>query len=108
MPSGLRLVLVITGKGRPGDARGARAAPARHPAPQPAALAGGAAAGRRQVLQVAPAHQRHGGGGAYYVYLRRSVDPDRLTAAGAGRELAGMSTHDAEIDARNENDPRSG
>jgi DNA-nicking Smr family endonuclease len=68
--SGLRLVLVITGKGRPGEAD----APAphrqgilRHHVPH--WLAAPPLVGR--VLQVAPAHQRHGGGGAYYVYLRR-------------------------------------
>ena len=42
---GLRLVLVITGKGRPDERRDA-AAPPRHPPPQPAALAGRAAAPR--------------------------------------------------------------
>ena len=65
---GRRLVLVITGKGR---SRGGSAPM------QPGAL-------RQQVpdwlrlpplgeavLQVAPAHRRHGGEGAYYVYLRR-------------------------------------
>jgi DNA-nicking Smr family endonuclease len=68
---GLRLLLVITGKGRPGDP--GTVIPERHGilrhslahwlnAPP---LAG-------KVLQVAPAHQRHGGGGAFYVYLRRS------------------------------------
>ncbi len=67
---GKRLVLVITGKGRPGQDDG--------PIPQrPGAL-------KRQVplwlhqaplaphvLQVTEAHIRHGGAGAYYVYLRR-------------------------------------
>jgi DNA-nicking Smr family endonuclease len=67
---GLRLVLVITGKGRSrGDAG---------PIPQPVGAL------RHQVpawlnlpplgpavLQVTQAHQRHGGSGAYYVYLRR-------------------------------------
>ncbi|MFC7702646.1 Smr/MutS family protein [Plastorhodobacter daqingensis] len=65
-----RLVLVITGKGRPGQDDG--------PIPQhPGVL-------KRQVpqwlaapplgpvvLQLAQAHLRHGGAGAYYVYLRR-------------------------------------
>jgi DNA-nicking Smr family endonuclease len=68
---GLRLVLVITGKGR-GGADG----PAYHE--RPGAL-------RRQVphwlaqapvapvvLQLAEAHPRHGGAGAFYVYLRRA------------------------------------
>ena len=65
----LRLVLVITGKGRPDEAA---LAPRRHgilrhsvphwlAAPPLAAL----------ILQVATAHQRHGGAGALYVYLRR-------------------------------------
>ncbi|WP_366935286.1 Smr/MutS family protein [Amaricoccus sp.] len=67
--SGLRLVLVITGKGREGDPltphrRGAL----RHAVPH--WLAAPPLAGR--VLQVAPAHFRHGGGGAYYIYLRRN------------------------------------
>lgn len=67
--SGLRLVLVITGKGREGDVlvphrRGAL----RHAVPH--WLAAPPLGGR--VLQVAPAHFRHGGGGAYYVYLRRA------------------------------------
>lgn len=69
--SGKRLVLVITGKGRSGRDDGG-------PIPShPGAL-------RRQVpdwlarpplgalvLQVTPANIRHGGDGAYYVYLRR-------------------------------------
>ena len=64
---GLRLVLVITGKGRPGSDE--------NPYPsRPGAL-------RRQVphwlqsapavLQVSAASRRHGGEGALYVYLRR-------------------------------------
>ncbi len=65
---GLRLVLVITGKGRSGDG----------PIPERRGIL------RRQVphwlelpplsqavLQVVEAHQRHGGSGAFYVYLRR-------------------------------------
>lgn len=68
---GLRLVLVVTGKGRDRDEGGPIPAPRgilRHQVPQ----------WLRQpplgptVLQVTEAHQRHGGGGAYYVYLRRS------------------------------------
>ena len=68
--AGRRLVLVITGKGRDRDEGGP--IPAR-----PGIL-------RRQlplwvshpplsalVLDVRPAHRRHGGSGAYYVYLRR-------------------------------------
>lgn len=68
---GRRLVLVITGKGRPGLDQG--------PIPQrfgilkqqvPAWLRLPPLGGL--VLQVAEAHARHGGSGAYYVYLRRS------------------------------------
>lgn len=68
---GLRLVLVITGKGRGGDdagpipeRRGLLREQVPHWLAQPP-LSGA-------VLQVVPAHQRHGGGGAYYVYLRRA------------------------------------
>lgn len=67
---GLRLVLVITGKGRVSDDRGpipVRRGLLRHQVPDwlsrpPLAQA---------VLQIAPAHVRHGGEGAYYVYLSR-------------------------------------
>ncbi len=65
----LRLVLVITGKGRADDAQ---AGPRRHGILRhsvPHWLAGPPLAAR--ILQVAPAHQRHGGAGALYVYLRR-------------------------------------
>lgn len=71
---GLRLVLVITGKGRRGDEAG--------PVPQRQGVL------RQQVpvwlsrpplgpvvQQVAEAHQKHGGGGACYVYLRRPGRP---------------------------------
>lgn len=67
---GDRLVLVITGKGRRGGDEGPipqRAGALRHEVPQWLArppLSGA-------VLQVAPAHPRHGGSGALYVYLRR-------------------------------------
>lgn len=68
---GLRLVLVITGKGsRPVADHG--------PIPQrPGALRHQVPHWLRQVplgpvvLQVAEAHLRHGGSGAYYVYLRK-------------------------------------
>ena len=65
----LRLVLVITGKGRPDDAaiRPRRHGILRHSLPH--WLAAPPLVGR--ILQVAPAHQRHGGAGAFYVYLRR-------------------------------------
>lgn len=67
---GKRLVLVITGKGRHADDGGpipTRHGVLRHAVPDwlsrpPLSQA---------VLQITPAHQRHGGGGAYYVYLRR-------------------------------------
>ncbi len=67
---GLRLVLVITGKGRTGDAEAHaphRQGVLRHSLPH--WLAAPPLVGR--VMQIVPAHQRHGGGGAYYVYLRR-------------------------------------
>jgi len=69
--AGRRLVLVITGKGRPRE--------------NDASMSVGAGLLRRQVphwltlpplgplvLQIAPAHISHGGGGALYVYLRRA------------------------------------
>jgi len=65
-----RLVLVITGKGRVRDdfdAIPARMGVLRHQVPQWLALP----PLRNAVLQVTPAHVRHGGDGAYYVYLRR-------------------------------------
>jgi DNA-nicking Smr family endonuclease len=68
---GLRLLLVITGKGRPGDP--GTVIPERHGILRhslPHWLNAPPLAGK--VLQTAPAHQRHGGGGAFYVYLRRS------------------------------------
>ena len=68
---GLRLVLVITGKGRVRDDDGpipTRPGALRHHVPR--WLHG--AVLRSAVLQVTPAHRRHGGEGAYYVYLRRS------------------------------------
>jgi DNA-nicking Smr family endonuclease len=69
---GLRLLLVITGKGRGGDREdhGPDPDPSRRPETAGSRLADGAAAGPL-VLEIREAHQRHGGGGAYYVYLRR-------------------------------------
>ena len=65
---GHRLVLVITGKGRAGDgAPFAERGVLRRQVP--IWLQSGATAGL--VLQILPAHARHGGEGAYYVYLRR-------------------------------------
>lgn len=69
--AGRRLVLVITGKGKPGGDNGpipTRQGVLRHHVPgwlevPPLSQA---------VLQVTQAHQSHGGGGAYYVYLRRA------------------------------------
>jgi DNA-nicking Smr family endonuclease len=68
---GRRLVLVITGKGRAGSDDG--------PIPQrPGALKHQVPLWLHQaplgplVLQVTEAHIRHGGAGAYYVYLRRA------------------------------------
>ncbi len=68
--SGKRLVLVITGKGRKPRDEGpipVRHGILRHQVPQwlsqpPLSQA---------VLQITQSHQRHGGEGAYYVYLRR-------------------------------------
>ena len=67
---GKRLVLVITGKGKSRDEGGpipTRLGVLRHQVP---AWLSAPPLGPL-VLQVTPAHQRHGGGGAYYVYLRR-------------------------------------
>lgn len=68
---GKRLVLVITGKGRNTDNGGpipTRHGVLRHAVPQWL----GAAPLSGLVLQITQAHVRHGGGGAYYVYLRRN------------------------------------
>ncbi|MCR9125015.1 MAG: Smr/MutS family protein [Rhodobacteraceae bacterium] len=69
--SGKRLVLVITGKGRDRPQDGPIPVPRgilKHQVPMwlrspPLAQA---------VLQISEAHVSHGGGGAYYVYLRRA------------------------------------
>ncbi|MBD3763979.1 MAG: Smr/MutS family protein [Rhodobacterales bacterium] len=69
---GLRLVLVITGKGKPRDDDGPiprRTGALRHQVPdwlRRPPLAGA-------VQQVAEAHLRHGGAGALYVWLRRGA-----------------------------------
>jgi len=68
--SGKRLVLVITGKGKMRDDGGpipVRHGVLRHQVPQWLQMAPLSSA----VLQVSQAHISHGGGGAYYVYLRR-------------------------------------
>lgn len=67
---GRRLVLVITGKGKDRDDGGPIPIPygvLRHQVPQWLALPPLSQA----ILQVTPAHLKHGGHGAYYVYLRR-------------------------------------
>lgn len=67
---GMRLVLVITGKGRRSDDTGPiprRQGVLRHQVPQWLHLPPLGSV----VLQVAVAHLKHGGEGAYYVYLRR-------------------------------------
>lgn len=67
---GQRLVLVITGKGKQGDAYAplpVRPGALRHNVPHWLHMPPLSGA----VLQVTPAHRRHGGDGAYYVYLRR-------------------------------------
>lgn len=66
--SGQRLVLVITGKGK--GEHGplpTRAGALRHEVPHWLEMP----PLNRIVLQVVPAHLRHGGAGAYYVYLSR-------------------------------------
>mgnify|MGYP005694519765 CR=1 FL=1 len=68
--NGCRLVLVITGKGKPGqgeDIIPRRSGVLRHKVPQWLRLAPVSSA----ILEVTPAHVKHGGGGAFYVYLRR-------------------------------------
>jgi DNA-nicking Smr family endonuclease len=65
-----RLVLVITGKGKRADDDGpipVRQGVLRHNVPHWLDLPPLSDA----VIQVSAAHARHGGGGAYYVYLRR-------------------------------------
>lgn len=67
---GLRLVLVITGKGKTKEDDGPipiRRGVLKHNVPQWLAMPPLNAA----VLQVTPAHISHGGSGAYYVYLKR-------------------------------------
>tara|TARA_R110002110_G_scaffold106774_7_gene267508 strand:- start:5317 stop:5910 length:594 start_codon:yes stop_codon:yes gene_type:complete len=68
--AGKRLILVITGKGKQRDEGGpipTRHGVLRHQVPQWLSMAPLSSA----VLQVSQAHVSHGGGGAYYVYLRR-------------------------------------
>lgn len=70
--AGKRLLLVITGKGSDGDGILRRMLPRWINAGPHAA----------RVLRIEAAHARHGGGGAWYVYLRR--DRSRDGAAGDG------------------------
>mgnify|MGYP005839529849 CR=1 FL=1 len=68
--AGLRLVLVVTGKGKhrdPGGPIPVRHGVLRHNVPQWLRMMPLAPL----VLQISEAHLKHGGGGAYYVYLRR-------------------------------------
>ncbi|MAO01006.1 Smr/MutS family protein [uncultured Roseovarius sp.] len=68
--AGLRLVLVVTGKGKDRDTGGpipVRHGVLRHNVPQWLRMPPLASL----VLQITEAHLKHGGGGAYYVYLRR-------------------------------------
>jgi DNA-nicking Smr family endonuclease len=68
--NGKRLVLVITGKGKDRDDAGpipVRHGVLKHQVPHWLTTPPLSSA----VLQVTPAHISHGGGGAYYVYLRR-------------------------------------
>lgn len=67
---GKRLVLVVTGKGKHRDDAGpipVRLGVLRHQVPQWLSMPPLSSV----VLQVSQANIRHGGGGAYYVYLRR-------------------------------------
>lgn len=67
---GHRLILVITGKGKPGrddDPVPQRTGVLRHHVPHWLRLPPLSAV----VMQVTEAHLKHGGSGAYYIYLRR-------------------------------------
>ena len=68
--AGYRLVLVITGKGKPArdvDIIPRRTGVLKHKVPQWLRLAPVSSC----VLEIVEAHLNHGGGGAFYVYLRR-------------------------------------
>ena len=68
--AGMRLVLVITGKGKRGNDIGPipqRMGALRHQVPHWLRLPPLGPA----VLQISEAHLKHGGSGAYYIYLRR-------------------------------------
>lgn len=67
---GMRLLLVVTGKGRrreTDDVMPARMGVLKHEVPRWLSMAPLAPL----VLQIREAHRAHGGTGAYYVYLRR-------------------------------------
>jgi len=67
---GKRLILVITGKGKRADDGGpipVRQGVLRHNVPHWLSMPPLS----QMVIQVSEAHGKHGGGGAYYVYLRR-------------------------------------
>jgi len=67
---GKRLVLVVTGKGKGGTGTGPipeRRGILRHQVPHWLTIPPLASV----VMQITPAHQKHGGDGAYYIYLRR-------------------------------------
>ena len=69
--AGSRLILVITGKGKRGDDHGpipVRMGALRHQVPHWLAMPPLGSA----ILQVTTASLKHGGEGAYYVYLRRT------------------------------------
>lgn len=73
---GRRMLLVITGKGR-GGALASETAPEDWIAPAPGILRQNmprwleAPDIRPHILKIAPAQPRHGGSGAFYIYLRR-------------------------------------
>ena len=68
---GLRMVLVITGKGRKAD-QDSFFAPERGVIRQRVPVWLRMAPLATMVLQISEAHNRHGGGGAYYVYLAKN------------------------------------
>jgi DNA-nicking Smr family endonuclease len=66
----LRVLLVITGKGSRSDSGGRETGVLRRNLPHWLKQSGMSA----NILAITPAHPRHGGGGAYYVALRRARD----------------------------------
>jgi DNA-nicking Smr family endonuclease len=70
--SGARAVLIVTGKGRPNAERGWEIGVLKRHLPDWLA-----APGLRGIVSgFAQAHRRHGGGGAYYVFLKSRNDPE--------------------------------